>query len=299
MAIIIDGQKHGLAIRAEVKEAAKGKNCTLAVVLVGDDPASLVYIGMKKKACEEAGIGFELHRLPEAASEDEVLALIDGLNANNAITGILVQQPFPSRLNKEKILTRLDHRKDVDCLHPYNVGLALAGRAANSANMQSRPSDDSKPDTVQLPRLLPCTPAGCITLLKREGIEISGKQAVVIGRSDIVGKPLALMLMAENATVTICHSRTKDLPEVCRRADILVAAIGRPRFVTADMVKDGAVVIDVGVNRLEGKKICGDVDYDAVSQKASYITPVPRGVGPMTVATLMENCVKAWELLRV
>ncbi|MCL1884244.1 MAG: bifunctional methylenetetrahydrofolate dehydrogenase/methenyltetrahydrofolate cyclohydrolase FolD [Defluviitaleaceae bacterium] len=274
---IIDGKKHSATIRAEVAEAAADKKCKLAVVLVGENPASLVYINMKKKACEEVGIGYEFHGLPESASQKEVMALLDKLNKDASVTGILVQQPFPAQLDKNAILSKLDPKKDVDCLHPYNVGLAMTNQGT----------------------LLPCTPAGCITLLKREGIEISGKHAVVVGRSDIVGKPLALMLLAENATVTICHSRTKNLAEECLRADILVAAIGSPKFITADMVKEGAVVIDVGVNRLEGKKVCGDVDFETVAKKASYITPVPGGVGPMTVATLMQNGIKAWELLNV
>ncbi|MCL1864141.1 MAG: bifunctional 5,10-methylenetetrahydrofolate dehydrogenase/5,10-methenyltetrahydrofolate cyclohydrolase [Defluviitaleaceae bacterium] len=264
---IIDGKKHAATIRAEVK--AQGKDCKLAVILVGDDPASIVYINMKKKACEEVGFDFELFKLPETAAQSEVNALIDKLNNDDKITGILVQQPFPAHLNKNEILTRLNPKKDVDCLHPYNVGLAMSGQGS----------------------LLPCTPAGCITLLKREGIEIAGKHAVVVGRSDIVGKPLALMLLAENATVTICHSRTKNLAEECLRADILVAAVGIPKLITADMVKENAVVIDVGVNR-QGGKVCGDVDF-VVLVKALYMTPVPGGVGPMTVATLMENCLKA------
>ncbi|MCL1845504.1 MAG: bifunctional 5,10-methylenetetrahydrofolate dehydrogenase/5,10-methenyltetrahydrofolate cyclohydrolase [Defluviitaleaceae bacterium] len=274
MAKIIDGKKHAATIRAEVAALPAEKKGKLAVVLVGDNPASIVYINMKKKACEECGIDFELFKLPENASHGEVLNLIDGINNDSKITGVLVQQPFPPQIIKDEVLSRMNPKKDVDCLHPYNVGLAATGQGT----------------------LLPCTPAGCVTLLKREGIEISGKKAVIVGRSDIVGKPLALMLLAENATVTICHSRTKNLAEECRAADILVAAIGRAKFITADMVKPGAIVIDVGVNRLEGKKVCGDVDYDAIFDKCSYITPVPGGVGPMTVATLMENCVKAWEL---
>lgn len=275
MAKRIEGKTHAAAIRAEVTARAVSMKCKLAVVLVGDNPSSVVYINMKKKACEEVGIGFAVHKLPEEASQNEVLALIDSLNEDAEVTGVLVQQPFPAQLEKNKILSRLDPRKDVDCLHPYNVGLAMAGQGA----------------------LLPCTPAGCLELLKRENVEIAGKKAVIVGRSDIVGKPLAFMLLAENATVTICHSRTKNLAEECRGADILVAALGRPKFIMADMVKDGVIVIDVGINRLEGKKVCGDVDYENVFEKASYITPVPGGVGPMTVAILMENCIKARELI--
>ncbi|MCL1843761.1 MAG: bifunctional methylenetetrahydrofolate dehydrogenase/methenyltetrahydrofolate cyclohydrolase FolD [Defluviitaleaceae bacterium] len=288
---IIDGKKHAAAIRAEVAAAVKrhgfdaqgNKRIKLAVVLVGDNPASLVYIGMKKKACEEVGFDFDFLQLPETSSEHDVLALIDKLNNDISVTGVIIQQPFPSHFDKNKILSRLEPRKDVDCLVPYNVGLATVGQGA----------------------LLPCTPAGCIELIRREGIEITGKHAVVVGRSDIVGKPLALMLLAENATVTLCHSRTADLAEHCRRADILVAALGRPKFITADMVKPGAIIIDVGVNRLEpaadGRKakICGDVDYENCAKKASYITPVPGGAGPMTVAILMKNCLKAWEIQRV
>jgi len=320
---IIDGKKHAADIRTEVATqvaslAVAGKQCKLAVVLVGENPASVVYINMKKKACEEVGIAFELHPLPEAATQSEVIKLIDSLNANAEVTGILVQQPFPGQLNKDEILSRLDPRKDVDCLHPLNVGLAMAGTGSLGVGCMDVGSSQ-KADT---PRLLPCTPAGCIELLKREGIEISGKRAVIVGRSDIVGKPLAMLLLAENATVTICHSRTKNLAEECRHAEILVAALGRPKFITADMVSDGAIVIDVGVNRLDSEphegtadgvlgvdaalngiglppkksKICGDVDYENVREKASYITPVPGGVGPMTVAVLMQNCVKAREL---
>ncbi|MCL2047306.1 MAG: bifunctional 5,10-methylenetetrahydrofolate dehydrogenase/5,10-methenyltetrahydrofolate cyclohydrolase [Defluviitaleaceae bacterium] len=268
----INGKMHAQAILDEVRAA--GKKCKLAVVLVGDNPASIVYINMKKKACEQVGFDFELFKLPEDSPQSEVLALIDKINDDDGITGAIIQQPFPAHLNKGEILERLSPKKDVDCLHPQNVGLAVSGTG----------------------RILPCTPAGCIKLLKREGISIAGKRAVVVGRSDIVGKPLALMLLAEHATVTICHSRTENLAEECRNADILVAAIGSPKFITADMVKRGAVVLDVGVSRLAGKKVCGDVDYESVSKIASYITPVPGGVGPMTVAVLIENCLKAWEL---
>lgn len=270
--VIIDGKAHAQAIRQAVKK--RGINAHLAVVLVGNDPASLVYINMKQKACEEVGFKSTLHKLSAEATQQEVISLIDSLNNDASVTGILVQQPFPPHLNKNEIVSRVAPNKDVDCLGPYNVGLSTIGKGL----------------------LLPCTPAGVITLLKRENIPINGKHAVVVGRSDIVGKPLALMLLANDATVTVCHSRTKDLPKVCRTADILVAAVGRPMFITADFVKEGAVVIDVGVNRLENKKVCGDVDFEGVKNIASYITPVPGGVGPMTVATLMENCLKAWEI---
>jgi len=268
----INGTEHAAAIRQEVK--AMGISPHLVVVLVGDDPASKVYIGMKEKACAEVGFKSTIRKLPGNATQKEIIAVIDELNADSDVTGILVQQPFPSHLDKNKIVSRVTPEKDVDCLGPYNVGLAVMGRG----------------------RLSPCTPAGVITLLEREGVEISGKHAVVVGRSDVVGKPLALMLLARDATVTICHSRTKDLAAVCKTADILVAAVGRPKFITADFIKPGAVVIDVGVNRLEGRKICGDVDYDACAEIAGYITPVPGGVGPMTVATLMQNCAEAWEI---
>jgi len=272
---IIDGKQHATAIRQSVKARVDGGvRAHLAVVLVGEDSASQVYINMKRKACAEVGFESTLHCLPEMATQAEVIALIDKLNANPSVTGILVQQPFPAHLQKNEIVSRVAINKDVDCLSPYNVGMAMAGQG----------------------KLLPCTPAGVISLLKRENIPIKGKHAVVVGRSDIVGKPLALMLLANDATVTICHSRTEHLAEVCRGADILVAAVGRAKFITADFIKPGAVIIDVGVNRLDNKKVCGDVDFENCMNIASYITPVPGGVGPMTVATLMENCVKAWEL---
>ena len=275
MATIINGTAHAAAIRQEVKaKVDAGVDAHLVVVLVGEDPASKVYIGMKEKACAEVGFKSTMRKLPETATQEEVIAVIDELNADPSVTGILVQQPFPAHLDKNKIVLRVAPEKDVDCLGAHNVGLTFMGQG----------------------KMLPCTPAGVITLLERENIDIKGKHAVVVGRSDIVGKPLALMLLAKDATVTICHSRTQDLAAVCRTADILVAAVGRPKFVTADMVKPGAVVIDVGVNRLENRKVCGDVDFDGCEGVASYITPVPGGVGPMTVATLMENCAKAWEI---
>jgi len=269
---IIDGKKHAQKIKNEIKNevAAKKINCKLAVVLVGENPASLVYINMKKKACEEVGFAFELLQLPENSSQEKILDLIEKINCDEKISCAIIQQPFPAHVDKNAILSRLSPEKDVDCLHPFNVGLAASGNGI----------------------FLPCTPAGCVTLLKREGIKIAGKRAVVVGRSDIVGKPLAMLLLAENATVTICHSRTQNLAEECRRADILIAAIGSPKFITAEMIKPGAVVIDVGVNRLDGKKICGDVDFENARQIASFITPVPGGVGPMTVATLLQNCLR-------
>jgi methylenetetrahydrofolate dehydrogenase (NADP+)/methenyltetrahydrofolate cyclohydrolase len=276
MAVKIDGKLHAASLRASVKAAIESlpQVPTLAVVLVGDDPGSLAYIRGKEQAAAETGIRFELHALPESTPQDKVLALLDNLNGDKDINGIIVQQPLPKHIDKNTIVNAVAPIKDVDCLHPFNVGKVLTGQDG----------------------VLPCTPAGVVYMLKNEGITVEGKNCVIIGRSDIVGKPLALLMLRENATVTVCHSRTTDLPEVCRRADILVAALGKARFVTADMIKEGAVVVDVGINRLEGKKICGDVHYSACSDKASYITPVPGGVGPMTVAYLMDNCVKAWKM---
>jgi len=248
----------------------------LAVVLVGDDPASLVYIKNKQRACEEIGINFSLHTLPKTATQDDVIKTVDKLNKDETVHGILVQQPFPSHISKHEVVLSVATEKDVDCLHPHNLGLVAMGQA----------------------HVLPCTPSGVVNLLKRESINIAGKHAVIVGRSDIVGKPLAFMLLAENATVTICHSRTQNLSEICKQADILVAAIGQPKFITDGHVKEGAVVIDVGINRVNDK-LCGDVDFEKIIGKASYITPVPGGVGPMTIATLMQNCVRAWETLNV
>ena len=276
MGHLIDGKKHAADIRAAVKkqvDAMDGPKPHLAVVLVGENPASITYIKNKRKACEETGIGFSLHTLPQFATQAEVLDTVGKLNGDANIHGILVQQPLPPQVDKNAVESAVDPMKDVDCLHPFNLGIVATGR----------------------PRFSPCTPGGVVQLLKREGIEIAGKNAVIIGRSDIVGKPLAFMLLNENATVTICHSKTRDLADICRRADILVAAIGHAKFITADYVKKGAVVIDVGMNRENGK-LCGDVDFENVKGKAAYITPVPGGVGPMTIAMLMENCVKAWEL---
>ena len=277
MAKIIDGKKHAAAIRAEVKAA--GVQAHLAVVLVGEDPSAKVYIRMKQKACAEVGFESSMHKLEETATQAEVIEVIDRLNNDPAVTGILVQQPFPAHLNKLEIVSRVSPHKDVDCLGATNVGLATMGCG----------------------ELLPCTPAGVIELLKRENIEIAGKHAVVIGRSDIVGKPMSLLLLANDATVTICHSRTKNLAEVCRTADILVAAVGRPKMITAEYIKPGAVVIDVGIHDIgvtkSGKRrVCGDVDYDSCADIVSYITPVPGGVGPMTVAVLIQNCLKASKL---
>ena len=264
-------------IRASIKEKVlllkeKGIVPGLAVILVGDNPASKVYVGQKEKGCLEAGFASFLHRLPGTTSQEELLALIDKLNADKTVHGILVQLPLPRQIDPDTVLAAIRPEKDVDGFHPVNIGRLVAG----------------------LPASEPCTPKGILRLLKSTGIPLSGKEAVVIGRSNIVGKPVALMLLAESATVTICHSKTADLAEHARRADILVAAIGKPRFVTADMVKEGAVVIDVGINRLE-EGLVGDVDYEPVAEKASWITPVPGGVGPMTIAMLLENTLEQAE----
>lgn len=270
---IIDGK----AISAEVKEQVRAEierdkiKAGLAVVIVGDDPASRVYVNNKKKACELCGIQSFEYALPAETTQKELLELIDTLNADRSVNGILVQLPLPRHLNEKAVIERISPLKDVDAFHEMNVGKIMIGNYA----------------------FLPCTPAGCMELIHSAGVEVAGKECVVIGRSNIVGKPMAMLLLHENGTVTVCHSKTKDLAEVCRRADILVAAVGRPNFVTADMVKDGAVVIDVGINRLENGKLCGDVKFDEVSEKAGYITPVPGGVGPMTIAMLMKNTLTA------
>ena len=274
---ILDGKKMSAEIRAAIKEKVvllkeKGIGPGLAVILVGDNPASKVYVGQKEKGCLEAGFASFLHRLPETTSQEELLALIDKLNADKTVHGILVQLPLPRQIDPDTVLAAIRPEKDVDGFHPVNIGRLVAG----------------------LPASEPCTPKGILRLLKSTGIPLAGKEAVVIGRSNIVGKPVALMLLAESATVTICHSKTADLAEHARRADILVAAIGKPRFVTADMVKEGAVVIDVGINRLE-EGLVGDVDYEPVAEKASWITPVPGGVGPMTIAMLLENTLEQAE----
>jgi methylenetetrahydrofolate dehydrogenase (NADP+)/methenyltetrahydrofolate cyclohydrolase len=268
---ILDGRKLSAEIRASVKEETaflreKGIVPGLAVVLVGDDPASKVYVGQKEKGCLEAGFASFLHRLPDSTTQEELLDLIGRLNGDASVHGILVQLPLPRQIDPDTVLAAIRPEKDVDGFHPVNVGRLVAG----------------------LPACEPCTPKGILRLLKSTGIPLAGKEAVVIGRSNIVGKPVALMLLAESATVTVCHSRTQDLAEHVRRADILVAAIGKPRFVTADMVKEGAVVVDVGINRLE-EGLVGDVDFGPVSEKAAWITPVPGGVGPMTIAMLLEN----------
>ena len=275
---ILDGKKIAAEIRASVKGETRllkerGIVPGLAVVLVGDNPASKVYVGQKEKGCLEAGFASFLHRLPGGTSQKDLLDLISKLNADPLVHGILVQLPLPDQIDEEKVIAAIKPEKDVDGFSPVNMGRLVAGMSA----------------------LEPCTPKGIMRLLEASGIELAGKEAVVIGRSNIVGKPVALMLLAKSATVTVCHSRTRDLDAHTKRADILVAAVGRPRFVTADMVKDGVVVIDVGINRLE-EGLVGDVDFEGVSEKASWITPVPGGVGPMTIAMLLENTLEQAKL---
>ncbi len=273
MAEIIDGKKVAEQLRKEVREEVKklreesGIVPGLAAVLVGNNPASQIYVRNKRKACEEVGIYSEEHNLPEETTESDLLSLVERLNYDEKIHGILVQLPLPKQVNESKILKAVSPLKDIDGFHPENMGLLVEGN----------------------PRFIPCTPYGIIKLLDYYSIEIQGKEAVVVGRSNIVGKPVSLLLLHRHATVTICHSRTRTLPEVTRRADILIAAIGRARFITDDMVKEGAVVIDVGINRLPDGKLSGDVDFERVGEKASYITPVPGGVGPMTIGMLLWN----------
>lgn len=279
MTQIIDGKAISTQIKDELKEQvaemkAKGITLCLAVIQVGADPASCVYVRNKKKACEYIGIESLSYELPEETTEEQLLDIIRELNARKDVNGILVQLPLPKGMNEEKILDEIDPLKDVDGFHPMNVGNLSIGRKG----------------------FVSCTPAGVIQLLKRSGIEIAGKECVVIGRSNIVGKPMGMLLLRENGTVTTAHSKTKNLKEVTKRADILVAAVGKPRMITADYVKEGAVVIDVGIHRNEDNKLCGDVDYESVAPKCSAITPVPGGVGPMTIAMLMKNCVESYSL---
>ncbi len=276
MAKRIDGKAIAAEVRAQVKaETAqlqkKGIIPGLAVVLAGDDPASCTYVRNKKKDCEKTGIHSEIHRLPGSVSQKELMALVAELNQRKDIDGILVQLPLPKGLNEDEVINSIRPDKDVDAFHPANVGHIMIGDY----------------------QFLPCTPSGVMEMLHHEGISPGGKSCVVIGRSNIVGKPMAMLLLHENGTVTICHSRTKNLKEICRQADILVVAVGKAKFVTADMVKPGAVVIDVGMDRDEAGKLCGDVDYAAVEPVASYITPVPGGVGPMTRAMLLKNTLTA------
>nr|WP_289767644.1 bifunctional methylenetetrahydrofolate dehydrogenase/methenyltetrahydrofolate cyclohydrolase FolD [uncultured Acetatifactor sp.] len=272
---IIDGKKISQEIKDEMREKAaalkvQGTERCLAVIQVGADPASSVYVRNKKKACEYVGIRSLSYELPEETREEELLGIIGELNGREDVNGILVQLPLPAHINEDRVLLSIAPEKDVDGFHPVSVGNLSIGR----------------------PGFLSCTPAGVIQLLKRSGISIEGKECVVLGRSNIVGKPMAMLLLRENGTVTVCHSRTKNLKEVTKRADILVVAVGRPKMVDESYVKDGAVVVDVGIHRNEENKLCGDVDFDSVAPKTSYITPVPGGVGPMTIAMLMANCVE-------
>ena len=273
MSIRIDGKQISAQIKDELKERVEKENLevTLAVIQVGNDPASTVYVGNKKKACEYIGIRSLAYELPEETPEEELLQLIKELNDRDDVNGILVQLPLPAHMDEDKVIQTISPKKDVDGFHPQSVGALSIGQ----------------------PGFVSCTPAGVIQLLKRTGVEINGKECVIVGRSNIVGKPMALLMLRENATVTVCHSQTKDLKEVTKRADILIVAIGKPKFITKEYVKDGAVVIDVGIHRGADGKLCGDVDYDDVAPITHAITPVPGGVGPMTIAMLMNNCVEA------
>ena len=279
MAKIIDGKKISAEIKDEVKEEVaalkkEGKEIALAVLQVGADPASSVYVRNKKRACEYTGIRSVSYELPEETTQEELMKIVKECNEDAAVNGILVQLPLPKHINEDEVLLAIDPKKDVDGFHPVSVGNMVIGEDG----------------------FLPCTPAGIIQLLKRSGVEIDGKECVVIGRSNIVGKPMSILLLRENGTVTTCHSHTKNLKEICKRADILVAAIGKPKFIDDSYVKEGAVVIDVGIHRNENNKLCGDVDFDKVEPVASAITPVPGGVGPMTIAMLMKNCVESKKL---
>lgn len=277
MAVRIDGKAVSAAVRERIKNdvaefaKATGKTPGLAVVIVGSDPASEVYVRNKHKACGEVGMYSEVHTFPENTTEEELLSLVEKLNNDGNINGILVQLPLPRHLDSEKVILAINPDKDVDAFHPQNVGKIMIGNYS----------------------FLPCTPAGVMELLRHYNIDICGKHCVIIGRSNIVGKPQAMLMLKENATVTICHSKTVGLKEITKQADILVAAVGRANFVSADMVKDGAVVVDVGINRNADGKLCGDVDFAAVEPVASYITPVPGGVGPMTITMLLQNTLTA------
>ena len=275
-AIVLDGLELSKKIKAQLSQEvaemkAKGVNPGLAVIIVEGDAASRVYVNAKKNDCAEIGINSFEFALPSNVSETELLELVDKLNHDDTVNGILCQLPLPKHIDEQKVINAISPSKDADCFHPFNVGMLVTGR----------------------PTFQPCTPAGIMELIRLTGIEVSGKECVVVGRSNIVGKPMALLLLAQNGTVTICHSKTKDLSGVCRRADILIAAVGKANMITADMVKPGAVVIDVGVTRLEDRKLCGDVKFDEVSEIASAITRVTGGVGPMTRAILMKNTVYA------
>ncbi len=274
MAKIIDGKMISTMIKDECKERvaaykAEGKEICLAVIQVGNDPASSVYVNNKKKACEYIGINSLSYELPEETTQEELIALVEELNGRADVNGILVQLPVPKHIDDNAIIKAIDPRKDVDGFHPQSVGALCIGQ----------------------PGFVSCTPAGIIELLKRSDVDICGKNCVVIGRSNIVGKPMALLMLRENATVTVAHSKTQNLKEICKQADILIVAIGKPKFIDASYIKEGAVVIDVGIHRNEDNKLCGDVEYESASEVASAITPVPGGVGPMTIAMLMKNCV--------
>lgn len=278
MAQIIDGKLISTNIKNELRLKvedlkSQGKECTLVVIQVGNDPASTVYVSNKKRACEYIGINSRSYELPEETTEAELLDLIDELNNDDTVQGILCQLPLPKHINEKKVIDSISPKKDVDGFHPQNVGALVIGEQG----------------------FVSCTPAGIIELLKRSNVEMEGKHCVVIGRSNIVGKPMALLMLRENATVTVCHSRTKNLKEICKEADILIVAIGKPMFITKDYVKEGAVVIDVGIHRNAENKLCGDVDYNDVEPICSAITPVPGGVGPMTICMLMKNCIDAME----
>ncbi len=275
---IIDGKKISEILRESTAEKVNSRPAGvrapgLAVIIVGDNPASRIYVNNKKKACGVCAFTSYEYALPENAEEEELLALIDRLNRDDNIDGILCQLPLPSHMDENKVIDAIAPEKDVDGFSPVSTGNLVAGK----------------------PCFAPCTPAGVVEMLKHEGIEISGKHCVIVGRSNIVGKPAALLMLQENATVTVCHSRTKNLAEEVSRADIVIAAIGKPGFITEDMIKEGAVVIDVGINRLPSGKVTGDVDFEKVKEKAAYITPVPGGVGPMTITMLMKNTLRAWE----
>ena len=276
MARLIDGKAISAQIKDELKEetahlAAEGRHVCLAVIQVGSDPASSIYVGNKKKACDYVGIESQSYELEEHTSEQELISLIDRLNGDDKVDGILVQLPLPGHIDEDSVIRAIHPAKDGDGFHPESAGRLCIGEKG----------------------FVSCTPAGIIQLLKRSGIEIEGRECVVVGRSNIVGKPMALLLLRENGTVTVAHSRTRDLREVTKRADILVAAVGKPKFITAEYIKEGAVVIDVGIHRNDDNKLCRDVDFDDVKEKAAAITPVPGGVGPMTIAMLMSNCVEA------
>ena len=276
---LISGKEVSEAIKLRVADEVKalkaqGIEPCLAVILVGDDPASRVYVNNKKKACEFCGIRSLEYVLPAETTEEELIGLVEKLNNDKTVNGILCQLPLPKHLDEKKVLNLIRPEKDVDAFHPENVGHIMIGDF----------------------NFLPCTPAGIMEMFRFENIDLDGKNCVVIGRSNIVGKPMAMLMLKENATVTICHSRTKNLKEIVAGADVIVAAVGRPNFVTADMIKDGAVIIDVGINRMDDGKLCGDVDFEACKEKASYITPVPGGVGPMTIATLMQNTITATKI---